>query len=85
MTWLRRTTDLQYFLAENLWSDVRAALTNQKALQKQDSLIGRSLETLFETRPLDEILADMAIGWDVLKKETLTPVLAGVYNSDYEI
>jgi hypothetical protein len=46
---------------------------------------GRSIETLFETRPLDEILADMAIGWNVIRKEALTPVLSGAYNKDYEI
>ena len=45
----------------------------------------RSIETLFETRPLDEILADMAIGWNVIRKEALTPVLEGAYNSDYEL
>lgn len=50
-----------------------------------DFFYGRSLETLFETRPLDEILADMAIGWNVIRKEALTPVLAGGYNSDYEL
>jgi hypothetical protein len=47
--------------------------------------IGRSIKTLFETRPLEDILAEMAVGWNEIRREALTPVLSGAYNKDYEI
>lgn len=54
-------------------------------VEATDVLYGRSLKTLFETQPLEYLLADMTVGWNVIRKEALSPVLVGAYNNDYEL
>lgn len=40
---------------------------------------------LFETRPLEDILANIATGLKQLQKEDVTPKPAWVYNVTYEL
>lgn len=47
--------------------------------------IGRGLDWLFETRPLEDILADIAVGWKQIQKEDVTPTPAWAYNVSYEL
>ena len=46
---------------------------------------GRPVDGLFETRPLEDILADIAVGWKQLQKEDVTPTPSWAYNVTYEL
>jgi hypothetical protein len=46
---------------------------------------GRGLDRFFETRPLEDILADIAASWKQLQKENVIPTPAWTYNVNYEL
>lgn len=47
---------------------------------------GGGLWELFETRPLADILQEMADGWNTIKRSPREArPLVGAYNSDYEL
>lgn len=48
-------------------------------------MVGGGGQSLFETRPLQDVLADIAEGWNSTKRNLDAREVVGVYNSDYEL
>jgi hypothetical protein len=48
------------------------------------SAYGRGFDTLFETKPLEDILAEIATGWKLASQELQPKVLIAAYNGTYE-
>lgn len=48
-------------------------------------MLGGGGLTLFETRPLEDILADIADGWNSTKRNIEARELVGAHTSEYEL